>query len=197
MKKLLIGLLAVTALALLAGPASAAKLLRQNNDGTASWCDNVSGECVPTGEHTFTVTISDIATAATQYVTIPFAGRVKSYSVTVGGQILTATEVITFYIAEMASSGCVLQLGCGATTQQFTPITPVIAQAATGLYELQLGIAYAVTGQRSHVDIPYSSANTSPTFGANAVIAINNDGGSTIAGPNDWEDEAVVTIIVH
>lgn len=191
MRKLFAFGLAVLLTAALAAPANAAKYLRQNADGTASWVNTRDDTVTPAGEHTFVVPFADIATAATRYLSIPFAGRLKEANVVIDGTISGATEIIEFYISSAASAGCVLSEGCG-TFNQFTPVTPAIAEAATGSYELTIGLSYAATGQRSTVDWPVNS-NTSLEFSANDIIAIHTLGDST----SGIADDAVVTIIVH
>lgn len=190
MRKLFAFGLAILLAAALAAPANAGKLLRQNADGTASWVNTRDDTITPAGEHAFVVEFSDIATAATRYITIPFAGRLKEANIVLSDAIGTATEIIEFYISSPASAG--------GFFNQFTPVTPAIAEAATTNYELRVPLAYAATGQRATVDWPVNS-NTSLEFGADDVIAIHtvgdsaaNTGATSMGGVN-----ATITIIVH
>lgn len=189
MRNLLIGMLAVMVPVLFAGPATAAKLLRQNADGTACWHSNVTNTCIPVGERSYTVYFDDITSPATRYIVIPHEGRLKSASVHIEGEIVTASETIIFYISRPASFGGIF----GA----HTAVTPNIAEQSTGTYELVIGLSYAATDQRSFVDWPFvtEASNTSLNFDANDIIIVHTLGNSTAsdAASNDGR----VTIVVH
>lgn len=184
MRKLLVLGLAVLIGVGLATSADAAKLLRQNADGTASWVNTRDNTATPAGEHVFIVPFANISDAATRYISIPFAGRLKEANIVIDGLITTATEIIEFYISTPASAG--------GFFNQFTAVTPAVAEAATGLYELMIPLAYAATGQRSTRDWPVNS-NASLNFAADSIIAIHTLGNST----SGISDDAVITIIVH
>lgn len=187
MKKLLIGL---AALALFAAPASALNLSQDSSGATACWYNADHGTCSPAGQHAFVVEFSDLATAATRYVTIPFAGRLKEANIVMSDAIGTATETIMFYISSPASAG--------GTFNQFTPVTPTIAEAASATYQLEVPLAYTATGQVSTVDWPVNS-NASLNFNADDVIAIHTEGKSVVNTGDDAMGgvNATITIVVH
>jgi|SaaInl4_135m_RNA_FD_contig_81_576157_length_1137_multi_2_in_0_out_0_2 hypothetical protein len=182
---ILVGLL----LAAFALPAEAAKVLRQNADGTTSWYNTVDGSSPPAGEHHFVVTITDIATASTHFVVIPFDGRLKAVYGVTHGQIGTATAQIDFVVGAATGVG-------GSADMAFTAVTPAIAEAATGNYELQLPLAYAATGRVSSVTFPHNS-NTSLDISAGEYIAIRHDGRATVLSTDGEADDVTLTIIVH
>lgn len=181
MKRLLLALGLALAWVL---PAEAGKILRQNADGTASWVNTTDGTETQAGEHAYTVRLDDIANSSTAFVAIPNGGRLKEVIAVLEGTIATATGELQFYISSPASSG--------GFFDQFTPVTPAIAEAATGLYQLQVPLSYAVTGQVVTRVWPVNS-NTSLNLDDDDVIAIHTDGEPSVTG----DPGVMITIIVH
>jgi len=179
-------LIALSVLAVLALPAHAGKILRQNGDGTASWVNTTDGTETQAGEHAYTVRLDDFTNASTTYVAIPNGGRLKEALATVHGLIATATAELEFLISSPASAG--------GFFDQFTPVTPAAAENATGEYQLQIPLAYAATGQLSTVVWPVNN-NTSLNLDDDDVIAIRTDGVATTASAGKTAVE--ITIIVH
>lgn len=188
MKKLLIALAAV---ALFAAPASAVNL-RQNNDSTACWENAAKGTCSPTGEHMFQIAIPDLAVASTQYISVPYAGRLRYARLVVPSTVITATGVIEFFISRPASLGDSVVTD-GAGFNAFQPVTPNVTEAATGLYELHVPISYAATGQVADLDF-ISLGSTTASFNRFSVIAIRNN---AMTLQNGTDDDGYLTIIVH
>ena len=180
MKRLLLLSLALVMTGVL--PAHAGKILRQDADGGASWVNTTDGTETDAGVHAYTITIDDIATAGTSYVAIPNGGRLKEVIGVLNTNIVTATGALDFYISSPSTSG--------GFFNQFTPVTPAVAEAATGEYELSLPLAYAGTGQVVTRVWPVNN-NTSLNLDDDDVIAIHTNGESANAAG------ITLTIIVH
>ena len=135
MRKLLVGLLALTFLAL-ALPAEAGWNLRQNDDGTTEWIRSNSAnvdESRQIGEVYLTVLLEDVADESTVYITIPVNDMRVSYIQTVlHGDLATQTGFIDFWrlssagtkISQITNQVTGLALSAAAITGEVDTFTP-------------------------------------------------------------------------
>ena len=183
MKKLLFAAL----LAALAWPAYAVVTQRQDADGGASWVNSGAGTAVPLGEHHLVITLSDIHTASTTFVAVPFAGKIKEIMFLQNGTIASASANVNVYIAAGSTGAHAARVSTGHN--QFGQVSP------DNMIVVGLLIGDNVTGN-VYIGTPtlgLSQRATNSVVERGDIIAINTDGGSSIAGAVD----ATITIVIH
>ncbi len=169
-------------------PAGAVVTQRQDADGGASWVNSGAGTAVPLGEHHLVITLSDINTASTAFVAVPFAGKIKEILFLQNGAISTASANVNVYIAAGSTGAHAARVSTGHN--QFGQVSP------DNMIVVGLLIGDNVTGN-VYIGTPtlgLSQRATNSVVERGDIIAINTDGGSTLSGSNS---SATITIVIH
>ncbi len=171
MRKILMGLFI---LLLSSTWATAGMNLRQNDDGSTDWVD-ASGNAFNVGTGYLTVRISDVSTAASEMVVVPFAnGKVTRIDSVINGQVTGSNATFNFYTA----SGLTSANPGPATTNEISngsaPLT-IAAEDATGTTDSFTPTTQNAVGQGWPIHIRINGESTN-AVSATLVFTIEPDG---------------------
>lgn len=172
---------------LLATPAFAGWNIRQKDTGATTWIDENGDEVPVGGGSILNVRLSDISTAATEFIISRKSGKIVSvYAVSMSpGSGSTAVDnTITVQLAALANRAAG---GAVQSTDYFTQVSGVSITLAAASH---FGTWDAAT---ANIDEPASGSGDPGTdiVEAGQVIAINTDGAGTGTTP------AMITIVVE